>query len=144
MAFLPGTNSSRTLKPVPFIHCAGACRLGARLQGENGNFGGAAEADRQVDRANASVDVELHSVAQPEMALHISFPHLREKERGQKRETNLASVSMSGEHQGNLPSDNMVGEIGFVDQQDKRFLVRIPAVGKGGGEVRPPLQSILG
>ena len=91
------------------------------MQGEDGNFGGAAEAERQVDRTNASVDVELHSVAQLKMPLHISCPHFREKERGQKRETNLASVGMSGKHQGDLPSDSMVGEIGLVDQQDKRF-----------------------
>ncbi len=117
--------------------------LGAWLQGEDRNFGRAAEAEWQIDRADASIDVELHSVAQPEKPLNVFGSHLREKERGQERETNLASVGMTGENEVDPPSDSTVGEIGLVSQQDKRFLLRVPAGRESGGEVGPPLESIL-
>lgn len=123
-----------------------SCRAisGTRLQSNDGNFRRAAETERQVDRTDASIDVELHSVAQPEKSLHVSGSHFREQERGQERDTNLASVSVTGENQGNLASDNMVSVIGFVCQQDKRFLIRIPARRESGGEVGPRLQYIRG
>ncbi len=113
------------------------------MQGDDGNFGRAAETERQVDRADASIDVELHSVGQPEKPLHVFDSHCREQERGQERETNLASVGVSGEDQGDLASDSVVGEIGLMSQQDKRLLVRVPAGGESGGEVGPRLESIL-
>ena len=69
--------------------------------------------------------------------------HIGKNERGQERETNLASVGMSGEDQGDLLSDGMVGEIGLVRQQDEGFLVRVPAGGESGGRGRAVPQSIL-
>jgi hypothetical protein len=115
----------------------------ARLQSNDGNFGRAAETEWEIDRADASIDVELHPVAQSEKPLHISGSHFREKKRGQEGETNLASMGMSGEHQGNLAPDHIIGKIGLMGQQNKRFLVRVPACRQSGGEVGTPLKSIL-
>src|ERR1700722_11414773 len=71
-------------------------------EGDDGNFGRAAEAKGEVDRTDASIDIELHPVGKLEKSMHVFGAHSGEKERRQERNTNLAPVGMSGERQVDL------------------------------------------
>lgn len=88
------------------------------MQGEEGDFGGAAEADGQVDGADAAIDVELHAVelkgAVDVFAAHVGQEHGREK-----RQADLAAVGVAGEHEVDVAEvADGVGEVGLVAEED--------------------------
>jgi hypothetical protein len=78
--------------------------LGHPFEGNDCDLRRTAEAKRQSDGADAAIYVELHSVFKLEKTLHIPSSHLREKQRGQEGEADLASVRMAGEDQGDVMS----------------------------------------
>ena len=111
-------------------------------KGDNSDLRRAAEAKRQSDRTDASIDVELHPVVQPEKPVDILGSHIREHKRRQEGKKNLPSVSMSGENEVNLAPRSVVREVRLMRQQDERFVVGPPAGGQCGSHVGPLFQSV--
>jgi hypothetical protein len=106
---------------------------GVRMEGEDGDFGGAVQAEGHAYRAEASVDVELHLV-EAEEAFGIPAAHGRQHHGAQEGQADLASVRVAGEHKvdegGARVMDCFVGEVWRVGHKNDR------TVGLGGdGEV---------
>ncbi len=87
------------------------------------DFGGAVQAKRNTDGADAAVNVELH-FAEAIVALGIELAHGRENERANQGETDLAAVRMTGKHEVDQREAWMALEdldvIRFVDKVEDR------------------------
>ena len=106
---------------------------GGGLEGEEGDFGGAVEAEWNAYGADASVDIELHLVEVKD-SVDVLSAHGWEDEWAAEGKVDLASVGVAGEHEINEWSagvlDDYVGEVWLVGHEDDG------AVGSGGdGEV---------
>lgn len=67
-------------------------------QREHRNLRWAVEPERNADRADAAVDVELHA-AQSKPAFDIFVAHLGQVESTEQRQAHLTSVGVAGEHE---------------------------------------------
>lgn len=88
------------------------------LEGDEGDFGWAAEADGQVDGADAAVDIELQ-VAHAVGAVDVFASHVGQEHGHEGGEADLAAVGMAGEHEVDAAEvADGVGEVGFVAEQE--------------------------
>jgi len=110
-------------------------QLRTALQGEEGDFGGAVEADGDADGADATVDVELHAVEAVE-AFDVFFCAERSEDGAEDGHADLASVGVAGEHEVDQAATGMgydgVGEVGAVGHEQDGA---VGAVGDGGVQV---------
>ena len=87
-------------------------------QGEEGDFGGAVEADWGGQDTDASGGIDLRKVANARQAHGVFDAILREDERSQARDANLTAVRMTRELEIDFGLSRHVGEIGFVHEGD--------------------------
>jgi hypothetical protein len=109
-------------------------RTSRRLQGEDGDLGGAVQAEWEAYGADAAVDVELEAVEAVE-AFDVLLAPGWEDDGAEEWEADLASVGVAGEHDVDDVAagmvDDLVGVVGRVAHQQDG------AVGAGGeGEVK--------
>jgi hypothetical protein len=91
------------------------------LEGEEGDLGGAVEAEGQPHSTDSAIDVELHAV-QLVKAFGIDSAHGRQDERSEEGKLDLSAVRVAGKHQVDKATlgmgGDLVGEVGFVGHQD--------------------------
>ena len=68
------------------------------LEGDDGDFGGAVEAEGQAYGSDAAVDIELHAVELVE-TFGVFSAQWGQDHRAKEGEPNLAAVGVSGEHE---------------------------------------------
>ena len=112
-------------------------------EGDEGDLGGAVEAEGDADGADAAVDVELHLV-EAEEASDVLAAEGWEDKGAEDGEADLAAVGVAGEHKGDEAAagvaDDVVGVVGGVGHEDAggvglggQGLVEVGDVGAGVG-----------
>ena len=122
-------------------------RRARHAQSENCDLGRAVEAEGEVDRSDAAIDVKLQ-VPNAKPSTDIFPPKLRKMEWGKKRQANLTAMGMAAEHETDRLSfrfcEQIVDVVGSVAEENDRLVREIAnRLGNGSAGIRVAADRIV-